>query len=175
MSLMTLISLAQYAHKLHLLTERLAPILTFLGILYAVPVVSFFWYRLTLIINALWLLPQIQHNVKIGGRVKFHSWHFLIVIFNQLYFLSVVGCQHNIMQMEPNFTKFSVICVVIILQLLVLRTQETEGGRFFCPTFLIFGYHEYHVQVQKTSPIAQENCPICLIELKDEPDAEMRQ
>jgi hypothetical protein len=97
--------------------------------------------KLTLIINALWLLPQIVLNAHIGGRPKFYSWFYSIICFNQIYSLYLLGYPENIYQTQPRYTAFMSICLIIIFQWLILYIQSTHGGRFFIPKQFIPGYY----------------------------------
>lgn len=94
-----------------------------------------------LLINSLWLLPQICKNIWMGNKSKFHPRLYTVFLFNQIYSLYILGCPSNLFQLTPKYWSFLLLLFLLCLQLLILYFQSLHGGRFLLPKSLIPNYH----------------------------------
>lgn len=119
------------------------------------------------IVNSLFLLPQIVHNAYEGIRPGFYFSYISTITLSQYYMIYYKGCPENIMYISPDYPACIGIVVSVLLQIMLLYLQHRIGSRFFIPKKCIPGYYNYIevVEFDLTTRLMSEDCTICLLPL----------
>ena len=95
------------------------------------------------VVNSLFLLPQIIHNAYEGIKPGFYFSYIATIITSQFYMIYYKGCPENILSVSPNYYACLGIVISLGAQIAILYLQHRLGARFFIPKKCIPGYYNY--------------------------------
>lgn len=137
-----------------------------LSLIYFIGLFNYYHSRLFIILQGLWLIPQIVHNVVIGLKPGFYPSYLAMILVNQLYVIYFKGYSDNIFRESPEPLLCVVIVVLDIIQIFILYCQHTLGVRFFIPKRFRKNYHNYIKSMDSANAELDEDCAICLLPLR---------
>ena len=145
-----------------------------LSLVYFIGLFSYYHSRLFIVLQGLWLVPQIIHNMIMGLRAGFYPSYLGMVLVNQLYIFYIKGYSGNIFRESPEPWLCLIIVLLDVVQVLILYGQHRFGVKFFVPKRLRKNQHSYIKSMDSTNSSLDEDCAICLLPLKaEEPREDM--
>lgn len=69
-----------------------------LSLIYFIGLFNYYHSRLFILLQGLWLVPQIIHNLVLGFRPGFHPSFLAMILINQFYILYFKGYHDNVLR-----------------------------------------------------------------------------
>lgn len=124
-----------------------------------------------MLIQALYFLPQIIHNIRRGISTGFAPAYVFGFLTLRRFFVPLYerGCPENLFRIHPDFFFIMGWFVLYGLQILVLYGQHRKGPRFMIPRVCISGSFDYNFKYKVDFNDVMD-CPICLHALYLDPE-----
>lgn len=92
---------------------------------------NYYYTPVFIILNSLFLLPQIIHNLRCCNRLGNEYEYLAILASPQIYFLYLKGYPDNVLRYHPQPWVCAIIILSIIIQLTIVHYQNVKGPYFF--------------------------------------------
>jgi hypothetical protein len=128
---------------------------------------NYFYSAIFILINSLFLVPQIIHSIRVGSKLGKEYEYLAILASPQLYFLYLKGYPDNIFRYHPQPLVCVAIVLTVSLQIWIIYKQSTLGPYFMIPHFLLPDYYEYYktFKIDSKCDLHDKECAICLCSL----------
>ena len=144
-----------------------------LSLVYFIGLFNYYHSRLFILLQGLWLIPQIIHNAALGLRPGFYPSYLAMILINQFYIIYFKGYHDNVLRESPEPLLCFIIVILDIIQVAILYGQHKYGVRFFIPKRLRTNYFNYIRKIDMSSAELVEDCSICLLPLRVEQPGSM--
>jgi hypothetical protein len=67
-----------------------------LSLIYFIGLFNYYYSKLFIVLQGLWLVPQIIHNIVIGLKPGFYPSYLAMILVNQLYIIYYKGYSDNV-------------------------------------------------------------------------------
>lgn len=105
---------------------------------------NYFYTPAFILINSLFLLPQIIHNVRFGNKLGKEYEYLIILVSPQLYFIYLKGYSDNLLRYHPQPYVCAGVIVLIALQVWVVLSQNRKGPYYFINKRWLPNYFDYY-------------------------------
>lgn len=97
-----------------------------------------------IIINSLFLVPQIVHNLRFGNKLGNQYEYLILLCSSQIFFIYLKGYPDNFFLYHPQFLVCVAIVLLTSLQIWIIITQNVKGTYFFIKRSWLPNYYEYY-------------------------------
>ena len=105
---------------------------------------SYFYTPTFIIVNCLFLVPQIIHNIRMGNKLGPEYEYLAILASPQVYFIYLKGYPDNLLRYHPQPLVCIAIIFLVALQLWIVHNQNTKGPFFFIKKSWLPNYYNYY-------------------------------
>ena len=132
--------------------------------LYVCCLFNYYYSPVFILINSLFLVPQIVHNVRFGNKLGGQFEYLTILASTQLYFIYLKGYSDNVLRYHPQPFVCVAIVLLVALQVYVVTQQNKRGPYFFIRKDWLPNYFNYYktFKLDSKSALYEEECSICL-------------
>lgn len=137
--------IAKFAQLLYRITNIFSLCLLFSSIFFSfVFLYKYFNSPVFIIINSLFLLPQIIRSLRFGYKLGNEYEYLIILASPQFYFLYFKGYSDNLLRYHPQPYVCLGVIVLAALQVWVVLSQNRKGPYFFINKRWLPNYFDYY-------------------------------